>query len=265
MMTSLAKRGVKRALRAAGYDLSAYQPAGPADENPLSFVHQDMEEPFPDLFLRCHPYTMTSVERLYALFQAVNYIENEGIPGSIVECGVWRGGSSMMAALTLLAKGCSSRDLHLYDTYEGMSCPTDIDEKCDGSVDARAKYDETHDGSKTDWCYASLEEVKNNLTSTGYPAGRMHFVKGMVEETLIGDPPTGPIAILRLDTDFYESTKCELEVLYAQLVPGGVLIIDDYGTWKGARKAVDDFFDGMGVRPLLNKIDRTGRIGIKPE
>lgn len=267
MLTQLAKRSVRRAIRVAGYDLRVAPPTSNGSEegtqDPLRHVHSDMEEPFPDLFLRCAPFTMTSTERLYALFQAIQHIETQNIPGAVVECGVWRGGSSMMAALTLIHRRNTTRSLYLYDTYSGMSVPTEFDEKFDGSVDASEKFQSTTQGDTTDWCYAPIDEVTNNLASTEYPMENIRFIKGKVEESLPKSPPDEPIAILRLDTDFYESTKCELELLYPKLVPGGILIIDDYGTWMGAHKAVEDYFEGTGNRPLLHKIDRTGRMAQK--
>lgn len=108
----------------------------------------------------------------------------------------------------------------------------------------------------------TLEEVRSNLLGTGYPAERVTFVKGRVEDTLPRVLP-GPIALLRLDTAYYESTKRELEQLYPLLVLGGVLIIDDYGHWKGARRAVDEYFAASGLRPFLHRIDYTGRLVLK--
>ncbi len=265
MIGSLTKRGIQKLIHSTGHEIVSrqIQPSSSEDPDPLRFVHPDMEAPFPDFYLQCREYTMTSVERLYALFQAIHYIEQRRILGSFVECGVWRGGSSMMAALTLQESRSTDRDLYLYDTYQGMSAPTARDEKADGSVDASAKYQALKNGETVDWCYAPFEDVRSNLRSTGYPSQKTHFIKGMVEESLQDQPPEGPIAILRLDTDFYESTKCELEHLYPRLATGGILIIDDYGTWKGSKAAVDEYFADSTNRPLLNKIDGTGRIAIK--
>jgi hypothetical protein len=112
------------------------------------------------------------------------------------------------------------------------------------------------------WCYSPLEEVKSNLKKTEYPFGQIHFIKGKVEDTL-PEPSIGKIALLRLDTDWYESTKHELETLYDKLVPGGVLIIDDYGHWSGSRKAVDEFIADRKLSLFLHRIDYTGRLAIK--
>jgi O-methyltransferase len=198
--------------------------------------------------------TMTSPERLVALADSVRYVSTNGIPGAIVECGVWRGGSMMAAALTLLAAGDGSRELVLFDTFEGMTAPGPRDV----SVFPGAPADRA-EGS----CESTENEVAANLRSTAYPAGRVRFVKGRVEETVPGQAPER-IALLRLDTDWYESTRHELIHLYPRLSPGGVLIVDDYGHWSGARQAVDEYFSTLDPRPMLFRIDYTGRACIKP-
>jgi len=209
--------------------------------------------------------TMTSPERLFSLIDACRYVSEAGIEGCVVECGVWKGGSSMAAALSFLNFGEANRNLYLYDTYEGMSAPEDVDKKVGDDELAAVKFQETKmSEDSSDWCYSPIEEVSQNLATTGYPKERLRFIKGKVEDTLPTQSPDEPIAILRLDTDWYASTKVELELLYPKLVKGGVLIIDDYGTWEGARKAVDEYFAEKKIPILLNRIDRTGRIAIKP-
>lgn len=210
---------------------------------------------------RVSPYTMTSEHRLSALCDAVRYVERRGLPGGFVECGVWRGGSSMAMALTLLDLGSTGRELYLYDTFEGMSAPTEFDRELHGGKSA-AELLASSDKTDTVWAYSSLDDVRRNLGRTGYPAQRLHFIKGKVEDTI---PVTIPeqIAILRLDTDWYESTRHELEHLYPRLVPGGVLIIDDYGHWEGARKAVDEYFESHAEPLMLHRVDYTGRIAVK--
>jgi hypothetical protein len=101
------------------------------------------------------------------------------------------------------------------------------------------------------------------VLGVGYPEERIHFVPGRVEETLPQNAPKD-IALLRLDTDWYASTKHELQHLYPRLVPGGVLIVDDYGYWQGARQAVDEYLSENGLALLLNRIDHTARIAVKP-
>jgi O-methyltransferase len=249
---------IKTFLRRRGWDIVPYRPQdidGCADLLP-----QDRE-----ILARVLPFTMTSGARLAALMNAVDYLVKNSIPGSIAECGVWRGGSMMAVALALMARNDVSRSLYLFDTFEGMSEPSDVDLTREG-IHARPLLKAQAKGSgpyaSGIWCYASLDDVKANLHSTGYPAEKIHFVKGKVEETIPNILP-GTLSLLRLDTDFYESTKHELEHLFPLLTPNGVLIIDDYGAWQGARKAVDDYFTAMENPVFLHRIDETGRMMVR--
>jgi O-methyltransferase len=208
------------------------------------------------------PFTMTSPERILALRHAVRHVCRHGIAGDIVECGVWRGGSMMAAALTLLECG-ERRRLHLFDTFAGMTPPTGVDRDLSGVPAADLLTAEDPLAGAT-WCHSPLADVRANLASTGYPAELVRFVAGRVEETLPGEAPER-IAILRLDTDWYESTRHELEHLYPRLAVGGVLIIDDYGHWEGARRAVDEYLAATGTRLFLTRIDYTGRLAVKVE
>lgn len=225
---------------------------------------RDADPAFMSLHEQVCPFTMTSTERLYAMYKATEYVSKAGISGSIVECGVWRGGSMMMAALTLLACGDRSRKLVLFDTFAGLPKPN-----ADEDVDlwGHSQYNEwtRHRRSDTssDMAFASLEEVRANIASTGYPMENVVFVKGMVQDTLTCNLPEA-ISLLRLDTDWYESTVCELENLYPSLSKNGVLIIDDYGHLRGQRKAVDEFFARCNEHVLLHRIDYSGRMAIKP-
>jgi hypothetical protein len=224
----------------------------------------DFDEQTRRVLDRVGQFTMTSPERIEALVNAARYVVNNGIEGDFVECGVWRGGSSMAAAIVFDELGATERQLYLYDTFEGMSTPTEEDVSIDGD-DANLKFAERRRSSdSSDWCRSELDEVKDNLYRTGYPPERMHFVKGKVETTIPSQAPAGPIAILRLDTDWYASTRHELEHLYPSLVSGGVLIIDDYGHWGGARKAVDEYIAAQGLCLLLTRVDYTARIAVKP-
>jgi O-methyltransferase len=209
---------------------------------------------------RVAPYTMTGPQRRASLLGAVDHVVRNRIAGDIVECGVWRGGSMMAVALALMARGDTSRDLWLFDTFEGMSPPTAADRALDGESAqaqlARAARDEPV------WAAASLEDVQANLASTGYPSERIHYVKGKVEDTIPGAGPD-QIALLRLDTDWYESTRHELTHFYPRLARHGVLIIDDYGHWQGARKAVDEYFAAGHGPVFLHRVDYTARLVIK--
>ena len=248
------KRLLKTILRRFGYDLVRYSPNSELASAP------DMSEAEHKIMLAAKPFTMTSVERMAALIKAVTYVTQNGIAGDIAECGVWRGGSMMTVALTLLAHGDRSRSLYLFDTFEGMSSPSRDDKSLDGvSADVQLERDPQGTGV---WCYASLEDVRANILSTGYPEEKIHLIKGKVEDTIPRHIPSS-LSLLRLDTDWYESTKHELRHLYPLLNTKGILIIDDYGHWQGAKKAVDEYFAELGVKVYLHRIDYTGRILVK--
>jgi hypothetical protein len=224
------------------------------DELPLDLQGEDE---FLEIASRCEPFTMTSLERQFALYSAVRYIHANGVEGSFVECGVWRGGSALLAALTLQRLGDEDRELYLYDTFAGMTQPTSED-----GPRAQQRWAESEEDGHSSWAYASLEEVEHNLRQAGIALDRVQLVRGPVEETIPTVLPAR-IALLRLDTDWYESTKHELEHMYDRVPPGGVILIDDYGHWKGARQAVDDFFRDRGIHPLLARVDYTGRMLLK--
>jgi O-methyltransferase len=206
------------------------------------------------------PFTMTSHERIAAMIDATRHVACNKIPGAIVECGVWRGGSMMAAALTLLQEN-DIRDLYLFDTYSGMTKPNEHDVDKDGATASTLYESSPLTDEGTDWCFASLEDVRRNMLSTGYPEDRIHFVKGDVLQT-IPHTDLSALALLRLDTDWYESTLHELKHFYPQLQIGGILIIDDFGYWQGCRKAVQEYFGAKS--PFLSIIDQTGRLIVKP-
>ncbi|RKX83724.1 MAG: macrocin O-methyltransferase [Spirochaetes bacterium] len=222
----------------------------------------DMEESFISIWEKVSSFTMTSVERGYSLFKSVEYIVKNKIPGDFVECGVWKGGSCMLIAMALELFEDTNRKIYLYDTYEGMPKPTEEDVISWNGRSVLEKWEEDNSGIKDNfgsWA-VGLEEVKTNISITEYPENNLIFVPGDVALTLKKVKPA-TIALLRLDTDWYASTVEELEILYPLVVEKGVLIIDDYGHFDGARKAVDEYFENRTI--LLNRIDYTGRIGIK--
>jgi O-methyltransferase len=221
----------------------------------LRVCYPDFDAETLALLGRVMPYTMTSPARIVAVCTAVKYVEANDIPGAFVECGVWKGGSSMAAALSFKMP----RPLYLFDTFEGMSAPGVYDRHSGSGRSATELFARAHAGA-TLFCNSPLDEVKHNMGTTGYPANCVRYVKGKVEDTVPNSAPE-QIAVLRLDTDWYESTRHELEHLYPRLAPGGVLIIDDYGYWTGARKAVDEYFRGS---LFLSRIDSTGRVAVKP-
>lgn len=217
---------------------------------------------FMKFYALCAPYTQTSIERLYSLYQTCHYIIQNNIPGDFVECGVWKGGSAMMMAYVLKSKGITDRKIHLFDTFEGMSEPTNLDVSIIGKSAAEQLKEENKLDDKSIWCYAPLVDVKENMKLTGYPFENFVFIKGKVEDTLAQNLPIS-LSVLRLDTDWYESTKIELELLYPILGKNGVLIIDDFGHWEGAKRAVLEYFGSQSFFPMLSRIDITGRMHIK--
>lgn len=205
--------------------------------------------------------TMTGYDKLYGLVLACRYVARHQVPGDIVECGVWRGGSMQAIALTLIAAGDTSRRLHLYDTFEGMPPPGELDRRVLNRRPA-AQLLEENTRDHPVWAVADLDDVRQGMSEVDYPAEQVHYHQGMVEQTIPDGAPDA-ISLLRLDTDWYESTRHELQHLYPRLSPGGVLIIDDYGDWEGARKAVDEYVEQLDEPLLLLPLGR-GRIAVKP-
>ncbi len=235
------KRIIRRAFNTAGYDVTLAVPP-------------DMDETFLRVYRDCSSYTVTSIERMSALYEATRYISENHIAGDIVECGVWKGGSSMLCTSVLKSMGDTGRKIFMYDTYAGMTEPTDRD------IDYKGNKADRNDFNK--WCSIPRSEVQKAMALTGYPQDNIWYVEGKVEDTIPGIIPEA-IALLRLDTDFYESTYHEMKWLFPRLVPGGVLIVDDYGHFRGVREAVDKYIKENNVRILLNRIDYTGRIGVR--
>lgn len=248
------KKWFNNLLGKTGYQLTSVQvdkfdPVIAADKN------------FRDIYEATKGYTMTSMLRCYALYQAVKYAIQNDIPGDFVECGVWRGGSAMLVAMTAKSLGVTDRKIYLYDTFSGMSEPTAVDVSVeDSGVKASERWGKEERIDRNDWCYASVADVRSNLKQTGYPEDKFVLIEGKVEDTLPSQSPEA-IALLRLDTDWYESTKHELRHLYPRLREHGVLIIDDYGSWAGAKKAVDEYFSEQPA--LLNRVDSSCRLVVK--
>lgn len=211
------------------------------------------------------PFSVAGPWRLLAVIDAARHVVRHGIEGAFVECGVLRGGATMAAALAFLDEGTTDRDIHLFDTFEGMPAPTDADFKRRTGISAK----EILEGRRrvgvhgSDWAMAPESEVRGNLARVPYPPDRIHFTKGLVEETI---PEAAPdrIAVLRLDTDFYESTRHELQELVHRVSPHGVVLIDDYGSWDGARRAVDEFLAGSDRPFFLQRTDADGRAFVVP-
>lgn len=247
------KKIIKNLLQKTGYKISRIN----KDVYPIDYSKDFIEE-----YQSVEPYTMTSIERIFALKSAVKYTIKNNLNGSYVECGVWKGGSCMMIAKTLIEMNRLDKEIWLYDTFEGMTNPTNEDVEVETNLkgmELLKNIDKTTDKLNM-WAYAPKDLVIKNMDSTGYEKKNIKYIEGKVEDTLISSMPKS-IAMLRLDTDWYESTKIELEMLYPLLVSGGVLIIDDYGHFKGARKAVDEYFFDKNV--TIHFVDFSCRMIIK--
>jgi len=246
------KKIILSVFRKFGYDIIRYYNGKPPD----------FEQRHIEIIEKVSPYTITSHESIYALIESVRYILRNDINGDFLECGVYKGGSMMTVALTLMAEGVKDRELYLFDTFAGMPKPDERDIDLHGRSALEEYYRrKIFDGNST-WVNSSLDSVKQAMDSTGYPMERIHFVKGLVENT-IPDKASEKIALLRLDTDWYKSTIHELTHLYPRLSPKGIVIVDDYGYFKGAREAVDEYFYKNKMAPLLHRIDYSVRLIIK--
>jgi O-methyltransferase len=222
---------------------------------------------YAETFSKVKDYTMTTSHRIVAICNAIDYLTENNIEGDIVGCGIWRGGVIMAGIDTLQNSGDTDREFFLYDTFEGMTTPGhQYDIKRGGHSAVGKNAEELYKNATTDdfvFCYSSLDEVKGNIGSLEYPPEKIHYIKGMVEDTIPQTLP-GKIALLYFSIGFYKSVLHALEHLYPLLVPGGVIVISDYGDWEGTQKAVDEYIKTTKSRLLLNRIDNSGRIGVKP-
>ena len=203
-----------------------------------------------DIIKAVQPYTKSFPQRMASMYEALLSVDRDGIQGDVVECGVWRGGNIMMARIVSPERKC-----WLYDTFDGMTMPDpDLDVKPDGWRAIDRYHLKINGGTK--WAAAPIEEVQESFKALGLEENCI-WVRGPVEDTLLsGDLPRS-IAVLRLDMDWHSPTKIALERLYPLLVPGGFLIIDDYGHWLGCKKAVDDYF---GEIPRMIEVDYSCRM-----
>ncbi len=264
-VTRTVKVGVNSLLRCLGYELTRYRKPSEAEPPrpvyPLDFAEMDIR-----VWDAVAPYTMTSMDRTFSLVRSVEHVVRHQIPGDFVECGVWRGGSAMAIAMTLVRLGETCRDLHLFDTYEDgwpAACEHDVTIFGQTPRDLEEKLQKEGTFAGEEW-RVTENGVWEAMCRTGYPKQRIHMVKGRVEDTIPGQAPER-IALLRLDTDFYSSTAHELEHLYPRLASGGPFVIDDYGLWKGARKAADEYFERNGIVMYLHRVDQWGAYaGVKP-
>lgn len=212
----------------------------------------------------CIKNTMVSVAHLNYLQRVIQEINDSNLSGAIVECGVWKGGCSMWMMICQ-KKFDMRRDFYLYDTFDGMTFPdSDKDDikavetygKIKEGVYAR-EYDKWHAENK--WAFAPIDLVQKNIQSTNYDESKVKYVVGDVCSTLITNVPE-EISVLRLDTDWYNSTKKELDILFPRVVKNGYVIVDDYYAWKGSRVATDEFL--VTNKDNVTIIDTTSTGGI---
>lgn len=230
--------------------------------------YKDIDDPFfcnvimPNCMNNIMASGFGSFETIYAAYNNVKYIVENKIPGDIVECGVWRGGITQLAALTMIHLKDTSRKIYLYDTFEGMPKPEDEDLDWDGNRALDTWRTITLKGEK--WGFGGdINSVNQLMLSTKYPKEKIIITKGKVENTIPNVIPK-KISLLRLDTDFYKSTLHELNHLFPILVLGGILVIDDYGYYLGSRKATDEYFKKNKIKMLLSRINNLGsREGVK--
>jgi hypothetical protein len=200
--------------------------------------------------------------------EALQYILNNDIEGSIVECGVDKGHFEYIWINELIRQG-KERDIYMYDTFKGLTKPTKYDYTTPYSPHYIMNSNEVFDywskhiidDQTNNWCFTPLHEVQTRLSSTGYPESRLHYIVGDVLETLEQFVPE-KIALLRLDTDWYESSKIELEKMYDKVVDGGIIIFDDYYHWDGQRRATDDYFRKINKNYIIKSLNngKTGSI-----
>lgn len=255
-----------------GYEIRRKESVIPQSEQP--FQGYDLEQEARENIELVRSYTMVPYAGLVTLYQQVVFCETQGTPGDFVECGTWNGGAVGLMALGNLKHGSTRRHIHLFDSFKGVPEP---DESIDGKkavqqvlsvgggtkgrlVSVEGFYEKLADGVGT------LEANKYLLeTIVGYDPCFLHYHEGWFQDTLPKvAPQIGSIAILRLDGDWYASTKVCLQYLYDRVVGGGFVIIDDYGCYEGCKRAIDEFMKQEGIQVFLNHIDSERRYWIKP-
>ena len=252
------KNFFKKALNSAGYEIRRNSTTRIDASMPVELNAAEREI---IKYVMFEKLTMVSFERLYATVMACKHALDRGIEGDFVECGVWRGGNAIAAA-EIFKLYSSKKSVWLFDTFKGMTAPTDSDVRAADGKAAKDRYIADQKETHNEWCFASIEDVRQNFANRGLTSN-IFFVEGDVCQTLDKASVPNKICVLRLDTDWYESTKKELEILYPKLSIGGCLIIDDYGYWSGSKKATDEYFEEHHNRPFFQYTDHTGRVAVK--
>jgi len=220
---------------------------------------------------RIRPSSMVSHRGLITLYEQVAHCETAGLSGALVECGVWKGGAAALMAIANLEQGSERRALHLFDSFVGIPEPI---ARLDGERAVRETVGKPEDAqgrlrTANDYSHrggpGSEREVRDLLGDVGYPQELVHVHQGWFQETVPSDAKSiGPVALLRLDGDLFESTKICLEHLYEPVVSGGFIVIDDYGAYDGCRRAVDEFLAKASPLPFLCRVNSDIRYLIKP-
>ena len=251
------RRFLKLIGRSAGLEVSVIR-----DKGKESFPGY-VENEFKELYKKYCNLSMVPWSGFYSVYRSITYILDAGIKGDIVECGVWKGGCAAFMMELLARRGETNRKIWLYDTFEGMTAPTDKDKHFAGAKFAPDEFKKRETKGEK-WSYAPLDLVKDTLAMTGYPETKIEIVQGDVLETLKTRTPN-KIALLRLDTDWYDSTKAEMEALWPKLAKNGVFLCDDYGAWKGSYDAVHEYLDANDIKMYL-QVDAYygGACGVKP-
>lgn len=218
--------------------------------------------------------TMLPYEPLVTLFEQVVYCDKNNIEGDFVECGTWKGGATGMMALATLKYGSSRRNLHLFDAFQEICQPDEEHDSKEIIDEIKRLVKIKHFGEDLKPLAGvydqfggpgTLSENKKLLEQViGYPVDHLHYHIGWFQDTVPVDAGNiSKIAILRLDGDWYQSTKVCLDHLYDKVVKSGIVIIDDYGYNIGCKEAVDEFFSERKIAPILNYINSTCRYFIK--
>ncbi len=248
---------------------------GQIARSPGNITPYDLQAEIEEAVDKVRFHTMVTFSRLAVNYQMAAFCDDAGIGGSFVECGTWKGGASGIMAMASLRHGTIPRDLFLFDAFDDICQP---DESIDGP---RAVQEAREWGGQLGPLTGELEPMRGFydqlggpgsaaeceqliIDQIGYPRDRVHIHEGWFQDTLVPARETvGPIAILRLDSDFYHSTRFCLETFFDQVVPGGFVIIDDYGYYEGCRAAVDEVLAARPERYFLNHADADCRYIIR--
>jgi O-methyltransferase len=206
---------------------------------------------------------MLPMARLFDAYEAVTTINQEMLPGDVVECGVWNGGCVGLMAIYHTNHAGPRRRFHLFDSFQGLPQPSSFDKEVIVDFEVRHPGVRLHDAdpelNPIGACAGISQADVEKFLVERLELARDNFVFhiGWFQETVPRSANAiERIALLRIDGDRYDSTKACLDVLYDKVVPNGFVIIDDYGTFSGCRKAVDEFLARTGIKPQIHKSDQ---------